>query len=150
MKRKTKPTEWRIEYPKRPFIIYPKKYDELFLVLPICFVMFFLKGGGWGYSLCLLVSWFIFAACWSQNYWKNECQQKQNIKIYHGDEWINRPDQTDFHKDSQFHVHDELHFLYKQNKGWESHEEFKERWKDDPEYIWLMEKHWRQKIAERR
>ena len=142
--------EWSIEYPERPFFIYPRKCNELFLLIPICFVMFFLKGGGWFYSICLLIAWFVFAAHWSQKYWECECQQAKRFKLFHGDEWINRPNPADFHQDSQYHKHDELHFLYKQNSGWESHQEFKERWKDDPDYILLMEKHWRQKIMEGR
>lgn len=140
----------RIEYPERAFLIYPRKYNELFLVLPICFVMFFLEGGGWVYSILTLIGWFVFAIHWSQKYWEYECQQRENYKVYRDDVWINRPDPYDFHKDSQFHVHDELHFLYKKNKGWESREEFMERWKDDPDYIQLMEKHWIQKKMEGR
>ena len=147
---KKRTREWNIEYPERPFFIYPKKYNEIFLVLPTTFVMFFLKGGGWVYSILTLTGWVVFAAHWSQKYWESECQRVKRFKLYHNDVWVNRPDPNDFHKDSKFHVHDELHFIYKKDKGWESHDEFKGRWKNDPDYIRLQEKHWKQKIMEGR
>lgn len=146
-----KKRELRTEYPKRPFLIYPKKYNELFIVIPICFVMFFLKGGGWVYSILVLIFWFIFAVHWSKVIWEQDCRQKGRYNIYIGDECINQPERKDFHDDSQFHKCDELHFLYHSDtKRWESHEEFKERWKDDPKYIELQERIWRQTMMEGR
>ena len=116
----------RTVFPNRPFLIYPTKYNELFLVLPICFVMFFAKGGGWAYSILTLITWFVFAILWSKRYWERECLNKGNYKLYIGDKWINEPEpeNTDFHKDSPHHKLDELHFVYdSKNKRWKSHEE---------------------------
>ena len=128
-----------IEYPKRPFLIYPSKYNELFLILPICFVMFFIKGGGWAYSIVVLSAWFIISILWTKRYWESECSEKGMCNVYYDGEWLNDPEKEDidFHKDPRSHKYDELHFLYDdEKKQWISHDELKQRYdkyiEDDP------------------
>lgn len=127
------------EYPKRPFLIYSVKYNDLFWLLPICFVMFFIKGGGWVYSIIVLALWFIIAVHWSKTLWIQECQAKGQYKLYYNGEWINQHKPTDFHDDPRNHKHDELHFVYnnKENR-WKSREEVEleyEEWAKEAPYM---------------
>lgn len=114
-------------YPKRPFLIYPAKYNDLFWLLPICFVLFFLKGGGWAYSIVLLVVWSIIAIHWTKITWAKDCEAKGQYKLFYNGEWINKPvEPTDFHEDLPTHELDELHYVYRaKEKRWVSHEELK-------------------------
>lgn len=119
--------EWSVKYPKCPYFIYPNKYDELFWVIPVCAIMFFIKGGGWVYSIIALIAWFFFARMWTKRLWQQECRQKGKIIVLHNGEPLPEPEH-DFHDDSQFHKHDELHFLYDiKTKKWESRQEVKDR-----------------------
>ena len=124
--------KFEIKYPNRPYLIYPVKYNELFVILPICFVMFFLKDNGWVYSILLLIAWFVIAIHWSKVIWINDCQEKGLGNIYLDGEWINKPKPHDFHDDPVTHKSDELHFLYKYDeKRWYSHEEIKNQYEEE-------------------
>ena len=122
----------RKEYPKRPFLIYPNKYNELFIILPICFIMFFIKGGGWVYSIIVLVLWFVIAIHWSKQIWIDECERKGRYNIYINGEWVNKPKPHDYHEDGMYHKRDELHYHYFHGK-WESREEVLERYREAEE-----------------
>lgn len=61
------------EYPKRPVFIAGNILGELFLVIPTCFVILFVRGGGFIVSGVMLGLW-IWSACYrTQKRWEGIC-----------------------------------------------------------------------------
>ena len=131
MKKKAK-QGYEYRYPKRDFLIYPNKYGELFIVLPVCFCTFFLKGGGWFFAILILVTWFILAIAWTNKYYRQDCERKGKKILYKDGEPVQIP--HDFHDDPHTHKHDELHFLFhSKTQKWESRQEVIDRYKREIE-----------------
>ena len=133
MKRSKKKTGLYVKYPPCPHFIFPKKYDELFWVLPICFVMFFVKGGGWAYSIAAIVVWVIFARLQTKRLWRSYCWEKEDFTMMRDGKPVPEPPH-DFHYDSINHKKDDLHYVYHLKEGrWESRQEIYEKYQKESE-----------------
>lgn len=61
------------EYPKRPFLISGHRYEQLWLVLPLCFIAIFARGCGIIGAICIFLMWFFYSIAMSEQEWRKSC-----------------------------------------------------------------------------